>query len=329
MSGGIRALLKRIPGLQHLARTAGRSGQPDAAALAELLPKGAWLWCDLEVRRRIQAHGINVVPANFYSNTPTIADIEGSFEYADAGHKQPPYDLGLDEAAMQAELESLMPYASEFTPPKGDPGDGGYFWDAGLFGFSDAMAYYCYLRKLRPKTVLEIGSGFSSLVALMGLKANGTGHLVCAEPFPRDFLKDRADITLVQKPAQVLAAEYFNDTLADGDVLFIDSTHTVKSGSDCLHIYLRILPKLRRRLHVHVHDIYLPFAIPRKQMLERQIHWTEQYLLMAFLLDNPKARVLYGSWYHAWRNPQMLERFMQGKALPGGSSFWFEYRGAA
>src|SRR5579872_6666250 len=113
MSGGIRAWLKRVPGLQRLVRKCRAivdalkaRGPVDAAAAAALLPKDAWLWSDLEVRRRIQAQGINVVPANFYSNTPTIADIENSFEYVD-GRRNPPYDLGLDEAAMQAELESL------------------------------------------------------------------------------------------------------------------------------------------------------------------------------------------------------------------------------
>jgi hypothetical protein len=340
MKGIIRAWLKRVPGMKRLAlmyRAPMIAAERDRlrAQLArldrepveaiKLFPKSVWLW-DLASRRAVQEQGYNIVPTSFYSNTPSIADIESSFEYADPEH--PPYDLGLDDAAMQAELHSLMPHAAEFTPPTADPGDGGYFWDNGLFGAADAMAYYCYLRKLKPKTVLEIGSGFSSLAALAGLKANGSGRLVCVEPYPRDFLKGRADITLVQEPAQGLTAEYFNDALADGDVLFIDSTHTVKTGSDCLHIYLRLLPKLRRRLHVHVHDISLPFGMPQEFMLQRQIHWTEQYLLLAFLLDNPKARVLFGSRYHSWRNPQLLGSLMQGKAGAGGGSFWFEYRGA-
>jgi len=363
MKGNIRSWLRRIPGLRRLswmyhvraivaererlklkvaqlnaklaaapAHPAPRPAAPpspsaprDAAAAAALLPKRAWLWADLEVRRRIQAHGINVVPADFYSNTPTIADIEGSFEYAS---EEPPYTLPLDEAAVRMELESLMPYAAEFSPPQADPGDGGFFWDNGLFNGSAAMAYYCYVRKLEPRAVVEIGSGYSSLVALAALKANGKGRLSCIEPYPKDFLKGRADLTLIQEIAQRITPERLNDTLADGDVLFIDSTHTVKAGSDCLHIYLRLLPHIRRRIHVHVHDIYLPFGMPKKLMLENQTHWTEQYLLLAFLLDNPKARILFGSRYHMWRNREMLTRFMQSKGAPGGGSFWFEYNGA-
>ncbi|HSN17841.1 MAG TPA: class I SAM-dependent methyltransferase [Gammaproteobacteria bacterium] len=359
MSGRILSWLKRVPGLQRLAwmyhvdaivaerdrlkaaladcavaahhdpqpvRRERDHAQPrDPVALATALPKGAWLWCDLEVRRRIQAHGINVVPTNFYSNTPSIADIEGSFEYAS---DEPPYVLPADPASLDAELASLTRYASEFSAPHQDPGDSSYFWDNGLFSGADAMAYYCYLRKLAPQRVVEIGSGYSSLVALMALKANSKGRLTCIEPYPRDFLKGRHDLDLLQETAQDITAERLNDLLADGDVLFIDSTHTVKAGSDCLHIYLRLLPHIRRRITVHVHDVHLPFAMPKGAMLEKQCHWTEQYLLLAFLLDNPKARIRFGTVYHAWRNPGLLEGLMGGKAPAIGASFWFEYQGA-
>ncbi len=107
-------------------------------------------------------------------------------------------------------------------------------WDV---SYSDAMSYYSIIRHLRPKKVLEIGSGFSSLIALEALQKNGTGSLTCIEPFPREFLKKNTAIDLVQKPAQEITAQYINDTLDNGDILCIDSTHTVKHGSDCLHLY--------------------------------------------------------------------------------------------
>lgn len=230
---------------------------------------------------------------------------------------------------MRQELQSLLPFARDFDPPAKavDPEAGVYAWDRPLFTGADAMAYYCYVRKLKPKTVLEIGSGFSSLVAREALTANGGGRLHCIEPYPRAFLCNRADIGLTAKPAQEISSEFVNDMLADGDILFIDSTHTVKSGSDCLHIYLRLLPKIRRRIHVHVHDICLPFAFPMDVVLKRHIHWTEQYLLLAFLLDNPKARVVYGSVYNGWRHRDLMLEMMSGKAGSSGRSFWFEYQG--
>ena len=326
MAGRIRSLLKRLLGRGTPAARPAQAGADPLDLALKRIPLKTWLWSDLEVRRRIQARGINPVPTSFYSNTPSIVDIESSFEYAQPN--EPSYALPLDEATLRSELQSLLPFAAEFTPPATDPGQGRYFWQNGLFSGADAMAYYCYLRKLKPKTVLEIGSGFSTLVARAALAASGGGKLICVEPYPRDFLKDQPDIELIAKPAQVLGAEFFNARLADGDVLFIDSTHTVKTGSDCLHIYLRLLPQLRRRLHVHVHDIHLPFGMPQEYLLHKQIHWTEQYLLLALLLDNPKARILYGSVYNHWRNRELLEELMTGKSPAHGASFWFEYNGA-
>ena len=295
------------------------------------IPLSVWLWSDLETRRKIQKHGINVVPTNFYSNTPSIDDIENSFEYRGEPGTAP-YDLPLDPESMRRELEALAAYAPEFSPPdtgKERTKDMAFFWSNPIFSGTDAMSYYCYVRKLKPASILEIGSGYSSLVAREALKANGRGKLHCIEPYPRPFMRALTDIDLITKLAQEITGEFVNDLLRDGDILFIDSTHTVKAGSDCLHIYLRLLPKIRRNIHVHVHDIHLPFAMPKQAMLNKQIHWTEQYLLMAFLLDNPKAKILFGTSYNWWRNRELLEKMMSGKWKPGGGSFWFEYRGAS
>jgi len=300
---------------------------PLAVALRDV-PLDTWLWSDVETRRRMQKRGINVVPANFYSDVPTIAELENSFEYQ--GRDRPPYPLPVDEAALRRELESLLPFAKEFSPPsssEGMPDGERYTWDRKLFTYCDAMAYYCYVRKLKPRTVLEFGSGYSTLVAIEAAKANGGAKIVCVEPFPREFLKHKQEIELKVQTAQSISAEYLNDTLQDGDLLFIDSTHTVKAGSDCLHLYLRLLPKLRRDVTVHVHDIYLPFAMPKDWMLRRQTYWTEQYLLMAMLQDNPKVRILCPLTHNEWRHRDLLEQLMGGKYQVGGRSFWFEYRG--
>ena len=319
-----------LTGIKHRFQLAWRAffRQPLDWALQEVSLQ-TWLWSDLDTRRKMQARGINVVPANFYCDLPTIAEIEASFEYQDKQH--PPYALQVDDAALRQELQELSVYAAEFEPAKLSEEllQSGIQWGGTMFPYIDAMAYYCYLRKLKPKTVVEFGSGFSSQVALQAIKKNGGGRLVCVEPFPRDFLRKHPDIELIEKPAQAIDAGFMHGVLGDGDVMFIDSTHTVKSGSDCLHLYLRLLPAIQRRIHVHVHDIYLPFALPKNWLLQRQIFWTEQYLLLALLQDNPRASIRYGAAYHRWRNPELLESFMAGKGEIIGGSFWFEYRPAA
>lgn len=105
------------------------------------------------------------------------------------------------------------------------------------------MAYYCFIRKFRPHTVLEIGSGFSTLIAIEAVRKNGTGQVICIEPYPRPFLEKHTDIQLRKQKAQDLSAAVLDGLLQDGDIFFIDSTHTVKTGSDCLHIYSRQVHK--------------------------------------------------------------------------------------
>ena len=129
-------------------------------------------------------------------------------------------------------------------------------------------------------------------------------------------------------PAQSVTCAQLNGVVRDGDVLFIDSTHTVKTGSDCLHIYLRLLPNITASVYVHAHDVFLPYPMPKRWLLESQWYWTEQYLLMAYLLDNKRIETLYGSMYNRRFNGDLMEQLMGGKHPPGGCSFWFHYRGA-
>jgi len=174
---------------------------------------------------------------------------------------------------------------------------------------------------------VEIGSGFSTLVALEAIERNRAGVVHCIEPFPREFLKRDDRITLHAVKAQDIRPEFLNDILRDNDILFIDSTHTVKTGSDCLHIYLRLLPEIRRNVFVQVHDVLLPFGLHKEWLLNQQIFWTEQYLLLAFLIDNPKASVLYGGNYNAVWNSSLMEKLMGSKYQFGGGSLWFTYNG--
>lgn len=285
-------------------------------------------WSEPAVRGQIQKYGVNITPVNFYSNTPSFEDIDSSFEY---NGEQAPYanDLVFDRVVLAQTLTELMEYSLEFNPPlEGDEErPEKFFWGNSQFSYSDAMAYHCFIRKLKPKTIVEIGSGFSTLVAIEAIKKNRGGQIVCIEPFPRPFLEQNSDIDLIQKPVQEIDCDYFNQTLQDGDILFIDSTHTVKTGSDCLHIYLRLLPHIKRNIHVHVHDVFLPFGMPKEWLLNKQIFWTEQYLLFALLTDNPKAKVRYGSAYNLAFNKQVFEKMMNNRYQAGGGSFWFDYSG--
>jgi hypothetical protein len=165
------------------------------------------------------------------------------------------------------------------------------------------MAYYCFIRHLKPKRIIEIGAGSSTLVADAACKANGQGEIICVEPFPASFLKDIDSVSsVIECVAQELTPAFFNDRLVDGDILFIDSTHTVKHGSDCLHLYLKMLPRIVPSIFAHVHDVWLPGTRSLGSLRDHQIYWTEEYLMMAYLIDNHRTEVLYGSNYHFLHN---------------------------
>ncbi len=288
--------------------------------------RAALRW-DPEVRAVAESCGMSIVQSGFYYPIPTLADIAASFEYEEAE----PFrndDLLVPELLMQ-QLEALIPFAQEFDPPPCGDKDRpqSYSLDLGPFACSDAFAYYAMIRACRPRTILEIGSGASTLIALEAVRRNGFGRLVCIEPFPPTYLKDREDVELIEKPAQAFAPAFFNTMLMDGDILFIDSTHTVKSGSDCVHLYLRILPHLSRSVTVHVHDVFLPQGLPRAWLTEKQVYWAEQYLLMAYLLDNPRTKVIYGSAVNRLKHFDLMSRLNGGKAEIGGGSLWFTLEG--
>jgi predicted O-methyltransferase YrrM len=301
----------------------------DDKELAQLIPiLKRLVSSDSQIRMKIQRAGINVIPCNFYSATPSIDEIENSFEFAS---DEPSYshEAIFDKKNLCLILEKLARFAPEFNPPMDGDAENcqRFFWKNEFFSYSDAMAYYCFIRLLKPTTIVEIGSGFSTLAALEAIAKNGVGKIHCVEPYPRKFLKRNKQIALHPIKAQAIELEMLNDTLQDGDILFIDSTHTVKCGSDCLHIYLRLLPKIRRNIIVHAHDIYLPFGMPKDKLLNDQIYWNEQYLILALLIDNPKTSLLYGSTCNAKWHPNLMYDMMGNKYPLGGASIWFSYRG--
>ena len=278
------------------------------------------------VRQRMEDNGVMLIPANFYSTVPLLRDLDSTFEGVE-GSRHPLYHRIFDHAVVARYLQAMDGFADEFDPPVA--GDEAacteYFWGNSQFSHGDAMAYYCLVRLLRPRRIVEIGSGFSTLVADAAMRRNGFGEIVCIEPYPRPFLPQIKSVReVVAKPIQVITPEAFAELLAPADILFIDSTHTVKIGSDCLYIYLVLMPSITQALTVHSHDIFLPFGMPIAWSRDLQLHWTEQYLLYAYLLGNSGARVVFGSAYAFEFLRDRSERLMRGRYSAGGGSLWYQ-----
>lgn len=280
---------------------------------------------DKELRGVIESAGLELLPSGFYYAVPSLKDISESFEYKE-DHPFENDDL-FNKQHLDKELDSLIEFSAEFTPPHDDDPENpaSFFWNNDQFTFSDALAYYAMIRREKPARVVEIGSGFSTLIAVEALRRNGTGEIICIEPYPRKFLRG-LPVELRQTPIQNLNAAWMNERLGDGDLLFIDSTHTVKTGSDCVHIYLRLLPAINRHIKVHVHDVFLPNAVPRHWLEDLHLYWSEAYLLMAYLLDNPRIKIDYSSSANAVYNRAKMEAFNAGRSQVGGSSIWFDFK---
>ena len=163
-----------------------------------------------------------------------------------------------------------------------------------------------------------MGSGYSTAVALDESDTNpalGGLQITCIEPYPDrllGLLKDRDydRVSLLRQPVQDVGLDVY-DQLGPGDVLFIDSTHVVKAGSDVVWLFLHVLPRLAAGVAVHVHDIFWPFEYPA-HWLGQGRDWTEAYLLHAFLAGNTSWEIsFFSSWF--WQRkpglvPQPLER---------------------
>jgi hypothetical protein len=205
-----------------------------------------------------------------------------------------------------------------------------YYNHNSQFGWLDSRAAFALLRHWAPRRVVEVGSGYSSLLmADVGRRYLGPGfRLTCIEPFPRPFLRQLPGIELVVAKVQDVELSLF-DQLQPGDVLFIDSSHVAKTGSDVNRLYFDVLPRLARGVRVHIHDIFLPHDYPREWVLEQNRSWNEQYLVRALLMDSTRLRVRFGSSY-AWATfPDQVSRAL---GLPpgqgyGGASLWLEVVG--
>ncbi len=146
----------------------------------------------------------------------------------------------------------------------------------------DMVMLYSLLPKLKPAKYVEIGSGTSTRVAFRSKKDNVLGFdIISIDPFPRI---DVSGIVDKQYPVEVqkLGTELFGE-LKENDIVFFDGTHTLLPNSDVLFFFLEILPKLRKGVIVHIHDVYLPYDYP-DFMCAR--YYNEQYLLGALLLAN-------------------------------------------
>lgn len=237
--------------------------------------------------------GRDVVPRNIYSPVPRVPP--PAWEGWRRRHPLPGLRLDLDRQLRYLERE-LGTYLREFRPPAAPGQPGECHLDNRYYFRGDAEVLYAIIRRHRPRRILELGGGFSTLISAEACAANARdGHpveLTSVDPDPRIRLPERraGTVRVERADARDLPLEAFL-ALEANDVLFIDTTHTVKLGSEVNRLVLEVLPRLRRGVLVHFHDIFLPYDYPRP-WLARGTYLNEQYLVHALLVENPNWEVL-------------------------------------
>lgn len=270
----------------------------------------------------------NLFPdGHFYSPVVDIATAER--ERDRLWPENAPLPLGIDFDRPRHErflAGDFTRYIRDYDYPENQPVDGkpAFYNNNPQYGVLDSRALFVMLRSLRPKKMVEVGSGYSSLlVADVNRRfLDGKLDFTCVEPYPPDFLRERIDgvSRVIEARVQDLGESDFG--LGPGDILFIDSSHVSKLGSDVNHLYFEILPRLAPGVIVHVHDIFFPDDYPLGWVQEGRF-WNEQYVLRALLMDSQRFRVLFaGRYVYRHMRPE-LERALGGPAVDG-CSLWFE-----
>ena len=277
-------------------------------------------------------------PGHYYSPIPSKKDVE---RFAlEKWHQTPDAIAGVDfnVAGQLRMLETLGPLTRELAFADDAGGATRYWWDNDGFSPGDATVLAAMLMHYRPRQVLEIGAGYSTAVMLdvseRYLKA--PPRITCVDPEPgrlRSVLRgDEAQLTIHETIMQELPRELFT-SLAANDILFIDSSHVLKLGSDVSILFLEVLPRLAPGVVVHVHDIATSFEYPLEWYEEGRA-WNEAPALRAFLAFNEVYEILYFCDYMNRFQREAVARHMplalrHPKGAPEGNtsvSFWMRRR---
>lgn len=241
-----------------------------------------------------QRAGFDVLPRSFYSSIPNVKELRRSSYWRE------PFEMYAVAGASLSDQVSLLtdlcqPFLHQWSELDvhgvADRENG----QGGGYGIIEAEVLHAFVRGHRPGRIVQVGCGVStSVIIRAATMANYWPEIICVEPYPSAFLRtaqSKGQITLLRQRAQETPRSVFTD-LAAGDLLFVDSTHTVKPGSEVNRIILDVLPRLVPGIFVHFHDIVFPYDYKRGLLSDELCFPTESTLLHAFLISNSRCEIL-------------------------------------
>ncbi|MEA2419556.1 MAG: hypothetical protein QOE60_1762 [Thermoleophilaceae bacterium] len=306
-------------------RLADRLSRLESGGVAFRLAHRAYLG----THRIAERLGVHVVRASYDSPIPVVHRLPADVFERRSKLRGVDWNPEAQAAWMDAELGAFL---AEFRPqPNPDAAPGTFRLENHTYDHVDAELLYAMLRRFKPRRYVELGSGYSTLVAWEALRRNQAdghpGELTCYDPFPSPQVLARPELA---ERVKAVSAERLPDAVVSGlqanDVLFVDTSHTVKLDGDVNRIVLDLLPLAQPGVVVHFHDIFLPRDyLPAH--VEGAHYWTEQYLLQAFLSGNRDWEVLLGAYAVTTGSPELVERLIPSYR-PGvePGAFWIRRR---
>lgn len=234
-------------------------------------------------------------------------------------------------AAMRALWSQWLPLFA--TMPFADQPHAGlrYGFDNPNFAWGDASVLHAMLRHLRPRMYIEVGSGWSSACAIDTIEGwlDSRCEVVLVDPYPelarRLVGPTRVELTVLAQAVQDVPLELYA-LLEAGDVLFIDSTHVLRTGSDVCFELFELLPRLAPGVVVHLHDVFWPFEYPHAWVLEDNRSWNELYALRVFLADSGQWEILFFNDYFARMERGLIRATFATFLRNSGGSLWLRRR---
>jgi hypothetical protein len=261
--------------------------------------------------------GFYIVPRHFYFPIPDTKDIK-KYNFDEEKFLE---GIKFDDSKMISLLSKIKPYMQEYAS---------IHYNSGYASNGDGAILYGLIRYINPKFIIEVGSGYSSVIMIAALEKNmSKGVIHSIEPYPKKVLLDLVDksnkIKLTIKKVEDIDIALFK-SLTDGDILFIDTSHVLKTANDVHYLYLTVLPQLPVGVIVHIHDIRLPQDYPRSWVFDSKKIWHEQYLLQMFLTFNENYQVLFASNYIYCKEPELMSKSLIGLSVDKGwpGSFWIK-----
>ena len=267
-------------------------------------------------------HGYHILPVSHYSPVPHSRTLKD--DLWDRRSKMVGVDM--NEGFQLELLRDIFPnYRSEYNTFPLQPTDSSYdfYYENGFFSGTDPAVLHSMVRHFKPNLIIEVGSGFSTRVSAKASLMNGNTKLICIEPYPAPLLREGLPgvTQLIEKEVQQIDLDFFQ-TLEPNDILFIDTSHVSKVGGEVNYLFLEVLPRIKKGVIIHIHDIVLPLEYGKYWIVDAHMFSNEQYILQALLTHNSEFEVVFASVYMMINYEKDMRTAFPNAPGWAGGSFW-------